>query len=269
MLRSFVAVLLATATITGCSGGSSTNGDPGPMSLTPEEEGIRLRGDVSSGSANVESPLGPSLTDATASFTIDRDFTINVNINAGETLTFGDDQIVSVLGSGVVMYTNDNNRDLLLFTQPSGGTAGTTDGNLDYTAFGIWVNDASEDLTTVAGAFTAADAGAAFLGVPTPDADMPATGSASYRGAAAGFASNGTTILDILNGSVTANANFATGTLDTTSCAQRQQWLGLCADRCDGRADCRQRFRDGGRRRHLGSGSQRHAERHVLRSGGQ
>jgi len=216
MLRSFAAILLATTAMAGCGGGSSTNGDPGPASLTPEEQGIRLRGDIAAGSANVESPLGPSLSDATASFTVDRNFNISVNINAGETLTFTDADVVAAGNAGITQFINDGNRDLLIFALPSGSAAGSADGNLDYTAFGIWVNDASADLTTAAGTFTAADAGATFLGVPTADGDMPLAGSATYRGAAMGFAATGTTILDVLNGNLSAAANFATNTLNTT-----------------------------------------------------
>lgn len=216
MLRAYAAVLLATASIAGCSSGSSTNGDPGPASLTPDEEGIRLRGDIASGSANVESPLGPSVSNATASFTIDALFNVSVNINGGETLTFTDADIVRADPNGTTQYINDGNRDLLILAQPSGGAAGSADGRFDYTSFGIWVNDSSADLTTADGTFTAGDAGAAFLGVPTADADMPATGGASYRGSAVGLAANGNTILDVLTGSVTATANFDTSTLDTT-----------------------------------------------------
>jgi hypothetical protein len=214
-----ILVLIACASSSSSSSSSSTSTTtttPMPLSLVPTASGTYA------GSA-----VALSVTESGSSFTTgsignpDADIltlVIPTSSNTGETATLsstalggGSSIALTSQGAGAQSgLTSQNYQGSFTYNNTTynftvsdvGATA-----NLNYSTFGQWN-------ITPSGTNTSASIGFYSVGSPTPAANVPTTGSATYTGGALGVASlNSSSASYLFSGIATLNAVFSSGTI--------------------------------------------------------
>jgi hypothetical protein len=189
MSRSRASALAVLLLVTACSGGG---GSRGGVATGPSGQSLFL-------------PSQATVAGDTASFDVDGNNSLTVTTDGGLDQTL---PVASVEpGTGLVEWATPARNAGALGVLPGSGP------DFQHTAFGIWM------VSNDPGAFDATlpvdtvDAGAFYGGFRTARDNMPSSGSATYDGAAFAFEHQGTTLVDAMTGTFTANANFGAGTI--------------------------------------------------------
>ena len=190
----------------GCSSGSNDGGGGivNPVGRPTLEESISL-------GFGVDATTQRTLTNDNADVTVSDAFDVRVRRN-GPDATWRDADLVALSNpilDGVEVYATDRGSDFLFLS-----AIGTSNANLDYSAFGFWGLTNIDDVLNVRLPVQVDDAGPLAFGVRTASGDMPFTGSASYDGEAIGGEFLGRDLVSILRGTFAADADFGRGLIE-------------------------------------------------------
>ena len=153
------------------------------------------------------SPTQTTIIGASADVVINRDFSVSIRSTSNVRRTY-DEAIASFLG--LDFFASDNESDVLVMNRPGSGIRGLFD--LDYTVFGLWIeSDTGEVIGSI---FPIIDAAPFIIGVPTPDGQMPTSGTGRYRGFLIGVEATGNVGQDFVGGEFTASADFGAGVMN-------------------------------------------------------
>ena len=218
-LLSFIPCVFALAACGGGSGGlvEPQAVDVGPLSTEAQPVSSQPLFDFIS-SQGVEFPGNPSLADnPSTKINIATDFSITVFNDQGTLINVSDADLGQPFIGDIPTRYKNGGRDAVAFLPPVDFSNEELIGNgFDYTAFGIWLAGASEDIHGVTGPFEVADAGVIVVGTVTDPSFLPTDGFATYFGDAIAIDADCLIVNDFLHGNVLASVDFMSREISTS-----------------------------------------------------
>jgi len=221
-VRQLLSLVPCALALMACGGGGGglvddQTVDVGPLSTEAQPVSSLPLYDLIS-SSGVEFPGNPSLVNnPTTKVNIAPDFSISIFNDNGPITSVSDADLGQPLALDIPTFYTNGGRDAVTFLRPLDFSESDPLGfGFDYTAFGIWLAGASEDIRGVTGPFEVADAGVIVVGGVTDPAALPTQGFATYFGDALAIDADCLVVNDILHGNVLASVDFAAREISTS-----------------------------------------------------
>ena len=141
---------------------------------------------------------------------INRDFSVSIRSTSSVQRTYRE---TFATFRGLDFFASADESDVLVMNTPGSGIRGLFD--LDYTVFGLWIE--SDTGEVIGSSFPIIDAAPFVIGVPTPDGQMPSSGTGRYRGFVIGGEAIGNVGRYIVGGEFTATADFGAGVMNVSA----------------------------------------------------
>lgn len=200
-------ILAAPLLLAACGGGSGGPGSPGGTSFVgfpiPDSSKVTLNGIAKETSITVDPDTGATTSMApftsnpvTADVSVDGDGDINelTIASASGSNTWNTDNSISNETNGVIgAISNDGLKSVLVAAPEVNGFA--------YQTYGAWETSTQDMTSGKIGVFS--------VGTQTAAAEVPTTGTATFKGSAGGLYSTGNGDADIMSADATLNADFA------------------------------------------------------------
>lgn len=221
-MRKLLSVIPCMFALTACSGGGggvieTQAVDVGPLSTEAQPVSSLPLYDLIT-TNGVEFPGNPSLVEnPSTKINIAPDFTIKIFNDMGTITSVRDSDLGPPIAQSIPTYYTNDGRDAVIFLRPRDfSEEEPIFSGFDYTAFGLWLAGASEDIRGVTGPFEVADAGTIVVGTVTDPAALPTAGFATYFGDAVAIDADCLIVNDLLHGNILASVDFGSRQISTS-----------------------------------------------------